>query len=113
MRGVADTSAIVVILTIEVGDIVVALIEVETEIAPASRACQQAGKHIVFTRGRFARIANLSSLLLYMFPCFFIDNRGVGTFKNHLVFHRILMTSFILIRLGIGLKINYIAAIFL
>ena len=112
MRGVAGASAIVVILAVKVSDVVIDLIEVETEIGSAGRAYQQAGEHIVFARGRFTRIANISALLLCPFPCFPVDNRGVDALENHLIFNSVFVARFVFVGLGVGLEINDVAAVF-
>jgi hypothetical protein len=84
MRGNALAAAVVV-GAVEILNIMVALIEMEIEIAAAIGAPQKAGKHI-FLAVKGLALAYLPALLLYLFPYFPLDDGRVYVLENRPIF---------------------------
>lgn len=104
--------AAVVVGAVKVFDIVISLIEMEVQFMTAIRTNQQAAEHITFAVLRLSP-ANLATLFLNLFPDHTINNRLMHVFENRPVFPVIGNPLLVLIRLGIGLEVQYIPAILL
>ena len=104
--------ATVVIGAVEILDIVISLIEVVVQVVTAIRAYQQTAKHIPFSIFGFPS-ADLSALFLNLFPDGTVNNWLMYILENDPVFTVIGNSLLVLIRLGIGLEVQYIPAILL
>ena len=110
-RGAA-APATVVIGTVEILDIVIALVEVVIQVVTAIRAYQQAAEHIPFPVLGFSS-EDFPSFFLNLFPDGTVNNWLMHILKNGPVFTVIGNSLLVLIRLGIGLEVQYIPAILL
>ena len=103
----------IVVLTAEILDVVVFLVEVEVEITAALGAFQPPGEH--------ARLLGNSRLLtactflhgLHLFPCSPVNDRLMDIEKDSSVFLGIFNAPFHFVGFGIALEVNDIAAVFL
>ena len=110
-RGAA-APATVVIGTVEILDIVIALVEVVIQVVTAIRAYQQAAEHIPFPVLGFSS-ADFPSLFLNLFPDHTINNRLMPVFENRPVFPVIGNPLLVFVGFGVGLEIQDIPAILL
>lgn len=110
-RGAA-APATVVIGTVEILDIVIALVEVVIQVVTAIRAYQQAAEHITFAVLRLST-ANLATLFLNLFPDHTINNQLMHVFENRPVFPVVGNPLLVFVGFGVGLEIQDIPAILL
>ena len=110
-RG-ASAAVALIIGTVEISDLRVSLIEVEMQVVPAIGTDQQAGKHILLALVGSA-LADFAPFLLNLLPHGAINNRLMDIFENHPIFTVVFDSLLIFVRLGVGLKIEDIAAILL
>ena len=102
-RGAA-APATVVIGTVEILDIVIALVEVVIQVVTAIRAYQQAAEHITFAVLRLST-ANLATLFLNLFPDHTINNQLMHVFENRPVFPVVGNPLLVFVGFGVGLEI--------
>lgn len=110
-RG-ASAAVALIIGTVEISDLRVSLIEVEMQVVSAIGTDQQAGKHILLALVGSA-LADFAPFLLNLLPHGAINNRLMDIFENHPIFTVVFDSLLIFVRLGVGLKIEDIAAILL
>ena len=110
-RG-ASAAVALIIGTVEISDLRVSLIEVEMQVVSAIGTDQQTGKHILFALVG-AALADFTPFLLNLLPHGAINNRLMDIFENHPIFTVVFDSLLIFVRLGVGLKIEDIAAILL
>ena len=103
----ALTEAGIMVLTAKEFDVVVALIEVEIEIADALRAFQIAGKHAGFLGDSGPPPASLLFHALYLFPGGPVNDGLMDVEEDRPVLLRVLDPLLHIV----GLEVNYIAAI--
>mgnify|MGYP004658628535 CR=1 FL=1 len=96
-------------------DIFVDSIDVIPQLKSAIGTVQKVGKSALFSalRLRLTMLCFLYNFLLHLFKGISVDDRLVNIFENHQVFLRIITVSLIFERLGIGLELDDIVAIFL
>ena len=108
----AGSTRTVIVGAIEVTNFVVALVEMEMQIASAISANQQSGEHILFSILTFA-LPGFAAFFLNLLPGSPIYNRLMGIFEHNHIFRVIRQTLFVFVRLTVGLEIDKITAIFL
>ena len=96
----------------EILDVGVALTEMEVQVVSAIGTDQKAGEHIAFPL-MGAALADLAPLLLDLLKDCPLNDRFVDIFEYHPILPVILQSLFILVRLGVGLKVQNVAAILL
>ena len=109
-RWAGSTRAIIV-GAIEVTNFVVALVEMEMQIASAIRANQQSGEHILFSILTFA-LPGFATFFLNLLPGSPIDNRLMDIFEHNNIFRIVRQAFLVFVRLTVGLEINKITAVF-
>ena len=93
-------------------DVVVALVEVESQIASALRAFQIAAKGAgLLCYGRPPAPGGLQAL--HLFPSHTVNDGLMDIEEDGPVFFRVFNPALHLVGLGIGLEVNYIATVFL
>lgn len=103
----------IVVLTAEILDVVVFLVEVEVEIATALGAFQPPGEH-AWLLGNGGVLAAGSFLHgLHFFPCGPVNDRLMDIEKDSSVFLRVFNAPFHFVGFGIALEVNDISAVFL
>ena len=112
MGGSAAPTIALVVGAVEILDVGVALIEMEVQVVSAIGTDQKAGEHIAFSL-MGAALADLSALLLDLLKDCPLNDRFVDIFEYHPVLPIILQALFILVRFGVGLKVQNVAAILL
>ena len=93
-------------------DVVVALVKMEVQIAAALRAFQIAAKGAgLLCDGRPSAPGGLQTL--HLFPSHPVNDGLMDIEEDCPVFLRVFNLTFHLVGLGVGLEVNYIAAVFL
>ena len=109
MGGSAAPTIALVVGAVEILDVGVALIEMEVQVVSAIGTDQKAGEHIAFSL-MGAALADLSALLLDLLKDCPLNDRFVDISEYHPVLPIILQALFILVRLGVGLKVQNVSA---
>jgi hypothetical protein len=110
-RGTFAKSRIMVVAT-EKPDVVIILVKVESQIATALGTFHNAGEHAGLLRNGCASAAR-GTQTLHLFPTDTVNDRLMDIKEDGPVFIRVFNTALHLIRLGIALEVNDIAAVFL
>ena len=101
----AGSTRTVIIGAIEVTNFVVALVEMEMQIASAISANQQSGEHILFSILTFA-LPGFAAFFLNLLPGSPIDNRLMDIFEHGHIFRIVWQALLVFIRLAVRLEVN-------
>ena len=112
VRGGTGSAISTIVRTVEILDIVIALVEVVIQIVPTVRANQEAAEDVPLRILRFA-LTHLAALFLNLFPDSAVNNGFVNILEHHPILPGVVDPLFVLVRLGIGLKVQNVSAILL
>ena len=112
MRGGTGPPVALVVGAVELFDLRVALVEMEVEVVAAVRTDQKAGKHMLLAL-MSATLADLPPPFLDFLPGGPVNDGLMHIFENGPIFAVIFNAALIFVGFGVGLEIEYIAAVFL
>ena len=112
MGGSAAPTVALVVGTVRILDLRVALIEMKVQIVPAVSADQKVGEHIALPFVGTA-LADLAPLLLDLLKDGPLNDGLMDILEDDPVLPVILQPFLVLVRLGVGLEVEDVAAVFL
>lgn len=112
MGGGTGTTVAAIVGTVEIFDIVVALVEMIIQVVTTIRTDQQTAENVSLTILGFA-LTDLSALFLDLFPDYTVNDGLMDVFENQPVLPVIIDPLLILVGFGISFEVENITAILL
>lgn len=107
----AGSTRTVIVGAVEVTDFVVALVEMEMQVASAIRTNQKSGEHILFSILTSA-LPGFPSFFLNLLPGSPIYNRFMDIFEHNHIFRIVRQALLVFVRLTVGFEIDKITTVF-
>ena len=112
MGGGTGATVAAIVGTVEILDIVVALVEMIIQVVTTIRTDQQTAENVSLPILGFA-LTDLSALFLDLFPDYTVDDGIMDVFEDQPVLPVIIDPLLILVGFGIGFEVDNITAVFL